>query len=552
MRSPGPVVWGAAFALVVLVLIPLSFIVLQAIFPALGQGSLSAPFTRVADVLTEPGLLRMTRNTALLGLGVVAGSAVIAVPLGVLRALFRVPLAPLWDILLLVPFMIPPYIATLGWIMTLQPNGYLTQLTGLNAGPYLFSLWGVVFVMTLGAFPVVYFAVSRTVEAIGGRYADVGRVFGASSFTAFRRVTLPLALPGLMASLLLVFAMTIEEYGTPAALGRQSGFEVLVTGIDTRVSDWPIDLPGAAILSLILVMMSLGAFLVQLRILSRRSFETVGGKPQAFHKRPLGVFAIPVVAVFALVSLLAVGVPLFAIFATALSKTLSGGLAADNIGFGHFRAIAADENGAFQALLNSLGLGAATALITGLIGAATSYAVVRTQFRGKGFLDALTVIPNAIPGIVVAVGIILAWNQPWLPVTPYNTPLILLMAYCCILLPYTVRYANAAFRQVGDNLEAAARVAGATPLTAFRRILLPLVLPSLISAMLLVFAVATRELVASILLAPVGMATISTFIWRQFDQGSVGLGMAMSAVTILITTTIPLAVTLMSGRRGLM
>ncbi|MFD2251968.1 iron(III) transport system permease protein [Pseudochelatococcus lubricantis] len=552
MRSPGPVVWGAAFALVVLVLIPLSFIVLQAIFPALGQGSLSAPFTRVADVLTEPGLLRMTRNTALLGLGVVAGSAVIAVPLGVLRALFRVPLAPLWDILLLVPFMIPPYIATLGWIMTLQPNGYLTQLTGLNAGPYLFSLWGVVFVMTLGAFPVVYFAVSRTVEAIGGRYADVGRVFGASPFTAFRRVTLPLALPGLMASLLLVFAMTIEEYGTPAALGRQSGFEVLVTGIDTRVSDWPIDLPGAAILSLILVMMSLGAFLVQLRILSRRSFETVGGKPQAFHKRPLGVFAIPVVAVFALVSLLAVGVPLFAIFATALSKTLSGGLAADNIGFGHFRAIAADENGAFQALLNSLGLGAATALITGLIGAATSYAVVRTQFRGKGFLDALTVIPNAIPGIVVAVGIILAWNQPWLPVTPYNTPLILLMAYCCILLPYTVRYANAAFRQVGDNLEAAARVAGATPLTAFRRILLPLVLPSLISAMLLVFAVATRELVASILLAPVGMATISIFIWRQFDQGSVGLGMAMSAVTILITTTIPLAVTLMSGRRGLM
>lgn len=151
---------------------------------------------------------------------------------------------------------------------------------------------------------------------------------------------------------------------------------------------------------------------------------------------------------------------------------------------------------------------------------------------------------------MVAVGIILAWNQPWLPVTPYNTPLILLMAYCCILLPYPVRYANAAFRQVGDNLEAAARVFGASPLVAFRRILFPLVLPSLLASMLLVFAVATRELVASLLLAPVGMSTISTFIWRQFDQGSVGLGMAMSAVTILITTTIPLLVTLASGRRG--
>lgn len=550
MRSPGPVVWWAALALIVLVAVPLLFVILQAVFPAVGQGSFATPFAGMGAVLAEPRLIRMVGNTLLLGVGVVVGSTIVAVPLAVLRALFRVPLGPLWDILLLVPFMIPPYIATLGWIMTLQPGGYLAQLTGFNAGSYLFSLGGVVFVMTLGVFPVVYFAVSRTVEAIGGRYADVGRVFGASPFTAFRRVTLPLSLPGLAASLLLVFAMTIEEYGTPAALGRRAGFEVLVTGIDTRVSDWPIDLQGAAMLSLILVAMSLGAFLIQLRILANRSFETVGGKPQAVVKRPLGLFAVPVVAAFALVSLLAVGVPLFAIFATALSKTLSGGLSPDNLGLDHFRAIATGENGAVEALVNSLGLGTATALITGLVGAATSYAVVRTRFRGKSLLDALTVIPNAIPGIVVAVGIILAWNQPWLPVTPYNTPLILLMAYCCILLPYTVRYANAAFRQVGDNLEAAALVFGASRLVAFRRILLPLVLPSLISAMLLVFAVATRELVASILLAPPGMSTISTFIWRQFDQGSVGLGMAMSAVTILLTTTIPLAVTLASGRKG--
>ncbi|MBB3808916.1 ABC transporter permease [Pseudochelatococcus contaminans] len=549
-RNPGPVVWGAAAALIVLVAIPLLFIVLQAIFPAIGQGSLASPFDGVLDVLTDPKLVGMAGNTLVLGLGVVVCSAVIAVPLAFLRALFQVPLARLWDVLLLIPFMIPPYIATLGWIMTVQPNGYLKQVTGLDAGSYLFSIGGVIFVMTLGVFPVVYFAVSRTVEAIGGRYADVGRVFGASPFTALRRVTLPLSLPGLAASLLLVFAMAIEEYGTPAALGRQAGFEVLVTGIDTRVSDWPIDLRGAAVLSLVLVMMSLGAFMIQLRILANRSFETVGGKPQAVRKRPLGIFAIPVVAAFAIVTLLAVGVPLFAIFATALSKTLSGGLSPDNLGFDHFRAIVADENGAFRALVNSLSLGIATAVITGVIGAATSYMVVRTRFRGKGFLDALTVMPNAIPGVVVAVGIILAWNQPWLPVTPYNTPLILLMAYCCILLPYPVRYANAAFRQVGDNLEAAARVFGASPLVAFRRILFPLVLPSLLASMLLVFAVATRELVASLLLAPVGMSTISTFIWRQFDQGSVGLGMAMSAVTILITTTIPLLVTLASGRRG--
>ncbi len=176
--------------------------------------------------------------------------------------------------------------------------------------------------------------------------------------------------------------------------------------------------------------------------------------------------------------------------------------------------------------------------------------MVKSKVRGRGVLDVLTILPNALPGIVVAVGLILAWNQPWLPVTPYNTSLILLLAYCCILLPQPVRYATAAFHQIGDNLEAAARVFGASPMVAFRRILLPLIMPSLLAAMLLVFAVATRELVASVVVAPVGVSTISTYIWRQFEQGSVGLGMAMAFVTILITTALPLIVLSLMGRRG--
>ncbi|TXH81277.1 MAG: ABC transporter permease subunit, partial [Rhizobium sp.] len=138
-----------------------------------------------------------------------------------------------------------------------------------------------------------------------------------------------------------------------------------------------------------------------------------------------------------------------------------------------------------------------------------------------------------------------------LPFTPYNTSIILLLAYCCILLPQTARYSSAAFQQIGDNLEAAARVSGAGTLTVFRRILLPLVLPSLASAMLLVFALASRELVASIVLAPVGMQTIATFIWRQFEQGSIGLGMAMAFVTIILTTLIPLLFLALLRRSGL-
>jgi len=518
-----PAVLLATLGLALVVAVPFAFIILQAIFPELGRGSLATPFSRLAGTLGDARLLAMTGNTLLLGLGVAALSALVAVPLAVLRALFRVPGAIVWDLLMLVPFMIPPYIATLGWIMALQPRGYVQQLFGFNLAPFLFSIWGIVFVMMLNTFPVIYFAVSRTVEAVGSRYADVARVFGASGWRAFFRITLPLSTPGLAASLLLVFAMAIEEYGTPAALGRRAGFDVLVTGIDLRVSDWPIDLPGAAILSLVLVVLSFGAFLVQRWLLTRRSYQTTTGKPQAFEKRELGGWTVPVLCAFGLVAFLATFAPLLAILATALSRTISGGLVWSNLGPDNFVAILGDGTGALRALTTSLTLGVAAALVTGLLGALSAYAVVKTRMRGRQALDILTILPNALPGIVVAVGLILAWNQPWLPITPYNTALILLLAYCCILLPQPVRYATAAFHQVGDNLEAAARVAGASPLMAFRRILLPLILPSLVAAMLLVFAVATRELVASIIVAPVGLQTISTYIWRQFEQGSVGL-----------------------------
>ena len=546
--SPSVIIAAGGLALVVAV--PFLFIMLQAVFPELGRGSLAAPFSAIEGALADRKLIGMIGNTLMLGALVVVLSALIAVPLAVFRALFRVPGAVIWDVLFLIPFMIPPYIATLGWIMTLQPRGYLAQLAGFDLAGFLFSVRGIVFVMTLNTFPVVYFAVSRTVETVGSRYADVGRVFGASPARAFWRITLPLSTPGLAASLLLVFAMAIEEYGTPAALGRRAGFEVLVTAIDLRVSDWPIDLPGAAILSLVLVALSFGAFLLQRWVLTRRSYQTTTGKPQESAKRDLGRWRLPVLALFALVAFVATGLPLLAILATALSKTISGGLAWSNMGFSNFAAIFGDTTGALRALGTSLMLGVAAALVTGILGALSAYAVVKSRVRGRGILDGLTILPNALPGIVVAVGLILAWNQPWLPTTPYNTVLILLLAYCCILLPQPVRYATAAFHQIGDNLEAAARVFGAAPLTAFRRILLPLIMPSLLAAMLLVFAVATRELVASVVVAPVGVSTISTYIWRQFEQGSVGLGMAMAFITILITTALPLIVLSLMGRRG--
>ncbi|MEP4030322.1 iron ABC transporter permease [Roseibium polysiphoniae] len=532
--------WIAIVGLLLVVAIPCLFIVVQAIFPEFGSGSFAAPFSVFFKTLIDPDLFELSGNTLLLGVGTVVCAAILAVPLAALRALFRVPGALIWDALLLIPFMIPPYIAALGWIMTLQPRGYLEQLTGIHLAPLLFSVTGIMLIMGLNTFSVVYFVLSRTFETIGARYSDVGRVFGAGQWRSFWRITLPLSMPGLAASLLLVFAMSIEEYGTPAALGRRIGFEVLVTGIENRISEWPIDLPGSATLSLVLVSMALVAFMLQRWLLTRRDYRIVGGKPQAFDKKELGVWALPVSLLFAFVAFLATGLPILAILATALSRTISGGLKPSNLGLDHFRELLGAGSDGLVALGNSLVLGTTTALLAGLLGAITAYSVVKGRGRFRIVLDALSITPNSLPGVVVAVGIILAWNQPWLPITPYNTPFILLLAYICILLPQPVRYATASLHQLGDNLEAAARVCGSGPLKAFVRIVFPLILPSMVTAMILVFAVASRELVASLLVAPVGFQTIAVFIWQQFDQGSAGLGMAMAFCAVLITTLIPL------------
>lgn len=549
ISGAGAVMLLTAAALLGLVGLPLLYVLLQAVFPGWSQGELSGVFSLFVPMLSDPDLLGLLGNTLRLGIAVVIVCALVAIPLGALRALVRIPGGAIWDLLFLIPFMIPPYIAALSWMLTLQPRGYSEQLTGLSASSFLFSFYGIVFVMVLNVFPVVYFAVSRTMMSVGGRYAAAGRVSGAGMWRAFWRITLPLATPGIAASLLLVFALTIEEFGTPATLGAQSGYKVLVTGIHERFADWPIDIPGAAVLSLLLVMLAMGAFYFQHWLVTRRSFVSQSGKPTPVERIELGIWTWPVMFFFGLVGLISVGVPILAVLATAFTGTLSGGLTLENLSLRHFEALLANSGGALQALSTSLSLAIGAALLTGVLGALVGYLVVRAKMRGKGLLDLLSLLPNTMPGIVVAVGLILAWNQTWWPIQIYNTGAMLLLAYACLLLPYPVRYASAAFRQMDESLELAARVCGANFATTFRRILFPALAPSLLVSMLLVFAIASRELVASLMVAPAGMRTVSTFVFGQFEQGSPGVGMAMSAVAILTTTALLVALTVFSRKR---
>ncbi|STV61067.1 Ferric iron ABC transporter [Klebsiella michiganensis] len=523
---------GTLAALLVLVALPLLFIVLQAIFPQFSAGSLGGAFSGVSTLIADPQLPTMLGGTLWVACGVALMSVVIGLPLGVLRGLFTIPLPRLWDLLFLIPFLTPPYIAALSWMLMLQSHGYLQQLTGWDLNDLLFSRIGIVLVMTLNIFPVVYFAVSRSLLASGQRLAIVARVHGASAWRAFWHITLPMLSPALAAGMLLAFTLAIEEYGVPAALGARAGLVMLTVGIEKKLADWPVDLPGASLLSLLLIAVALLAWWLQKRLTGDKEVTSVTGKPGENSGAELGWLTLPAVLVMAGVGGLAVVMPGASMVLTSLMSTLSGGIHADNVTLRHFAALFAQQGDALSALATSLSLALASAGVVGLVGLLAAWLVVVQKMKGSAFVDALSLLPAALPGVVVGVGLILLWNQPFWPVSPYNTWFMLLLSYCCLLLPWPVRYVSSALRQLGNNLEPAARVHGATALQALRLIVLPLVFPALLAAMLMVFAVASRELVTSLLLAPAGTQTVAVFIWRQFEQGSAGEGMAMASLTL--------------------
>ncbi|WP_435529728.1 ABC transporter permease [Paramixta manurensis] len=526
--------------LTLLVALPLLFIFLQALFPALGEGSLRGILSAFPATLQDPRLPTLLFGTLSSGVGVAAMSLLIGVPLGALRAQMPPPAARLWDILFLIPFLTPPYISALSWMLALQENGYLQQLTGLETNNILFSRIGMVLVMTFNIFPVVYFAVSRSMLAGGQRLADVARVHGATPWRAFWHITLPMSLPALVAGALLAFTLAVEEYGVPAAIGSRAGVSVLTVAIEEKLADWPIDLSGASILSLLLMLMALAAFMLQRRLTGQQDVTVITGKPMPQQHVGGGRWRIPLLLIFSAVALITLVLPIASMMITAFLATLSGGLHLSQLTLRHFSALFAWRGEALSALGTSLSLALGAAIITGFLGLLIAWMVAEKKVRGVASIDALALLPAALPGVVIGVGLILLWNRPFWPISPYNSGLILLLSYCCLFLPWPVRYVSSALKQLGATLAPAARVHGASASQALRLIILPLVFPSLLASMMMVFAVASRELVTSLLLAPAGTQTVSIFIWRQFEQGSVGQGMAMACLAMAISLSVML------------
>lgn len=521
--------------LVFLILCPLASIFIKA---ATAEGRLD--FSYAAAILSESGNAEMIGNSLLLGALVVLTSTVIALPLAYLFARTDFARHTYFDILFLIPFMTPPYIASMGWILFMQKRGLLSQmLPGFPEGfPPFFTLGGLVAVMSFHIFPFMVTILKNAMENIPSSLEESASVLGAGWGLRMRKVLLPLLSGSYAIAALLVFVKTLSEYGTPYTLGRRIGFDVFTTDIHRYAAVAPISFGSAAVLASVLVTICLLLWMVQHHITAKASYRLVSGKGQRLILLPLrGLASWCAWAYVSLILFLSIVIPYFSVITTSLIKLRGFGMAAGNFTLVHYGELfAADENDALAAMGNSFVIGLAAATLCAILGTAIVL-VIRRARRGGALMEAVSLLPEMLPGIVLVIGIMLFYNAIYAFLPLYNTLGILIVTYVILFLPFTVQYVTASFSQISGSLIEAARILGARPFYIFQRITFPLLLKGIAAGWMMTFIISLRELVAPSLIAPPNTLVISTFIMREFEQGSVSLGMCMAVLCSALTVT---------------
>lgn len=483
-------------------------------------------------------LWKTLANSVGLGLFVIIGTTVIAFPMAFIRTKTSLYQYDWLDIVLTIPFMTPPYIGSMGWILFMQENGFLQQLVPSAAWmtDSFFSLFGMVMIMSLHLFPFLYLMLKNTLLRMNGSFLDAALIFGRSSWRNWLTVVLPLVLSSYVLGSLLIFIKTLAEFGTPATFGSRIGFQVFTTEIHTYLSRWPVDISMATSLSLFLLSVCLIIWYFQNLIGRRYTYGVLSGKTPAKREIKDKWYIRASSWIFVgMVLLLSIGIPYFSIIITSLQKVRGDGLQAGNFSFASYQEVFTGGSAGLTAFINSITFSIMTAIITAIVGLLIALYIKKGETKKQQVLDFFSLMPNIIPGIVFVVGLIMFWNAPWLPATIYNTKAMVVVTYCVLFLPYSVQYIKSSFSQLDASIFQSASIFGRSNWHVYRRIILPLLMQGILTGMMMTFIISMRELVAGLLILPPSVETGATFIYSQFEQGNVGVGMAVAVITVIMT-----------------
>ncbi|WP_415301883.1 ABC transporter permease [Alcaligenes sp. SJTW-7] len=494
---------------------------------------------------TDPFLLEVTFNTVVFVLGSSLFSTALAVFLAYLNTRTNMPMKGVFTVLSIVPMMIPHLLFSVSWALLLNPsngliNMFLQDTLGLQEAPLnIYSLWGMILVEGLLNMPVAYLIIAPAMASFDVSMEESSRVFGGGLWRTLVRITLPILRPAIMAAFILAIVRALASYAVPRVLGTPGRVDVLATYLFEMISTgFAPDYGKAAALGMSVLSASI-ALIALYRYMTAESSKYVTISSRGFKPTQLELrrAKIPLFIIVGIISLLMVVLPVTVLLYTSMIpySMVPSARAFSLMSWANWIDVIQDPISKV-AMKNSLFLAVVGASLGVLLSLFVAYVVVKLRTRAAALLDTLSFLSFSFPGIVIGIGFMWFFVQ-----TPlYATLTALLLAYIAAYLPYGIRPLSAAFVQVHAHLEESSAVAGASSWTTMRRIIIPLLIPGVVSAWILMATMFIRELTVSVVLSRPGTEVLAVQVLSYAEDGLWGKLSALGIIMILISTVLVL------------
>jgi iron(III) transport system permease protein len=488
---------------------------------------------------------RLILDTGLTTLLFAGGQTVLSVSLGTalgwILTRTNTPGRRVFEFLILVLYLVPSILQVVAWTLLLSPtrgllNHLLIAVFGLSQSPFnIFGLGGMIFVQGVLLTPLVFLIVAPVFLASDAALEESARMSGAGPFRTLFRVTLPMARPAILSASALTFIVGLESFEVPQLLGASKGIYTYTSLIFFQILvRYPPDYgSGTALATTLLGVSTLCVWYYRHLTRQGSQYETVRGKGYRVAILDIGRWRWLTCSIAGGFFLVTVGLPIAVLFVGSLLQFYGRFdlTIFDRMSWANYPKLL-EHPALGRALTNSLLLGIVGGLGCTLLSAVVAYISVRTQLRWRGGLETIAMLPVALPATVLAVGLL--WAYIAFPLPVYGTIFILAIAYVTRYIPVGVRTLSGGMFQIGSELEEASRMAGASLLTRYRRIVLPLLRPSLFAAWMLLFMIFFREFSMSLLLAGPANPVTSVVLYDYYESSATGPLSALALVLVAL------------------
>lgn len=459
-------------------------------------------------------------------------SCLIGVPMAYLLRSVKIPGSEFLNILIVISYLSPPFIGAYAWIQLLGRNGFITRIINALLGIKfrgIYGFAGIILVFSLQSFPLIYMYVSGAMKNLDNSLNEAAESLGCNAFQRVTKVIFPLVMPSLLAGMLLVFMRVFSDFGTPMIMGE--GYRTLPQMLYTQFMGEVGTNDGfAATMCIIVIIIALMFFFIQ-KLLGRRfTYSMTALKPMEAQKASGWRKAAAYLTVY-LVTLVA-ALPQLTVIVTSFIGTINGSLFTGEFTLDNYRSIFSKGN--LMAIKNTYLFGLEAIAIVVVCGILISYLSVRKRSPLTGVLDVLTMFPYIIPGSVLGISFIYAFNGA--PFFLGGTALVMIISLSIRRMPYTIRSSTAIIGQISPSIEEAAISLGAGQVKTFLRITVPMMLPGVLSGAIMSWITLISELSSSVILHNSGTKTLTVAIYSEVIRSNFGNAAAYS--TILTLTSI--------------